>query len=285
MLLQPYTLDELSFAWSSRIYVRSRTWRRKPAPWLASLDSGTLNALLEPYHVKILEFNADSVSFRAIASLQIQERISSAVSKLKGRISKWLSAQSPEPHAERCLGRGYFAVTTGKSSADGVLQYLERQGQHHGYDQRPRPPVYVKAFERTKGTEDWLATDHAVTSIRFHIVLATQRRHGVFGETSGMAVADRWKAIEKANRIWIAKVSFVPDHVHIAVEMHPDVSPAEVALNLMNEAQELMWETFSYSVIEAKLSQLWQASAYLGSYGDLTSSALSSYVRRWEQTD
>jgi putative transposase len=284
MLLQPYSLEELHFAWSFRVYVRSRTYRRQQIKTLALLDSETLGQLLEPYDIKVLEFNAGSVDFRTLISLKVHESVSSAVSKLKGRISKWVNTQSIDAGQAKTLGRGYFAATTGKSTANDIAKYLDSQSQHHGYDTRVRPPVFVQTYERSAETESLLATDHAVTSIRFHIVLVTQWRHGVFAESTGRAVADCWKSTEQANRMFISKVSFVPDHVHVAVEMHPAVSPAEIVLNLMNSAQELMWTRFDDCVIQAKVTRLWQASAYVGSFGDLSSSALSAYVRKWEES-
>lgn len=285
MLIQPFSIEELTFAWSYRVYLRCRTYRRHRNQALIGLDSETLGALLEPYDIKVLEFSAGHVDFRAMLSLKVQESVSVAVSKVKGRISNWVGKQSAETGRIKTLGRGYFAVTTGKSTVDDVESYLDSQGQHHGYESRVRPPVFVKTFERTTDSEARLATDHAVTSIRFHIVLATEWRHGVFTESSGKAVAERWKSLEPSSRFSLVKVSFVPDHVHIAVETHPAVAPAEVVEKLMNAAQELMWEQFDGYVIQAKLNRLWQASAYVGSYGDLTSSELGAYVRRWEEED
>ena len=78
------------------------------------------------------------------------------------------------------------------------------------------------------------------------------------------------------------KVSFVPDHVHLAVRTHPTVSPAKMTLALINAAQELLWRDFDQSVIRAGVERLWQPSAYIGSYGDLESAKIASYVRQWE---
>jgi putative transposase len=283
MLIQPYSIAELHFAWSFRVYVRFRTHHRRRNEALARLDSATLGKLLEPYEINVLEISAGTLDVRAMLSLRVQESVSAAVRRLKGRISKWLSTQSADSGEKKILGRGYFAVTTGKSTADEIAKYLDSQGQHHGYETRVRPPVYVKTSERVGESRSQLATDHAVKSIRFHIVFATQWRKGVFSEATGRAIAERWRSLEPSARFSIVKVSFVPDHVHIAVETHPAVSPAEVVEKLMNSAQELMWERFDDCVIEAKVSRLWQASAYVCSYGDLSSSELGAYVRRWEE--
>ncbi len=82
--------------------------------------------------------------------------------------------------------------------------------------------------------------------------------------------------------IALEKVSFVPDHAHLAVRFHPSVSPAMMVVALMNAAQEHMWSHFPDTVIRAGVERLWQPSAYLGAFGDFESTKIAAYVRRWE---
>ncbi len=285
MLIQPYHLDELKFAWNFHAYICSRTYYRQPFAALRQLNKETLIELLEPYDLRVLESTTDEIEFRVLLSLSYRESIATAASKLKGRISKWINSHSIATTKSKTLARGFFAVTSGKSTDEQIAEYLGRQSEHHGYEERARPPVYVRTFEKPTDAKSWLACAHVVASIKFHIVLSTQWRHGVFGDRSGQAVADYWKSLERDCGFFIFKVSFVPDHVHIAVETNPSVSPADVVLLLMNAAQKLMWEQFQQDVINAKVNRLWQASAYFGSYGDLTSSALASFVNGWEKLD
>ncbi len=83
----------------------------------------------------------------------------------------------------------------------------------------------------------------------------------------------------------IDKVSFLPDHVHVALALHPSRSPAEIVLAVMNAAQELVWGSFDDAVVKAAVKRLWQSSAYIGSFGDLSSSAISAYIERWERKE
>jgi REP element-mobilizing transposase RayT len=75
----------------------------------------------------------------------------------------------------------------------------------------------------------------------------------------------------------LIKVSFVPDHVHIALRAHPTESPADLVVALMNSAQQ----TMSRQLIAAKVDRLWEPIAYLGSYGDLASPQISKYIQNW----
>lgn len=181
------------------------------------------------------------------------------------------------------LARGYFAVTSGGATAGAIDTYLDQQGEHHGYSDRARPPVFVRTFAGSSETESVLQTDHAITRLRFHIVLATWRRRGVLGQASAKAVSDRWQELQSDLRLRLEKVSFVPDHVHLAVTLHPAIDPASVVVALMNAAQEILWSQFDRDVIQAGVERFWQPSAYVGSFGDLTSNAISAYVARWEQ--
>jgi REP element-mobilizing transposase RayT len=282
MLLQPYQPNELTFAWCYRVYYRWRTHRRKPNTALPNLTAETLGGLIQPYGIHLLELATDTIDMRALVSLAPQESVSVAASKMKGRFSKWLTDQSPADFAKH-LARGYFAVTSGASTADAIDAYLDRQGEHHGYADRARPPVFVRTLAATPETESILQTDHAITQLRFHIVLATWRRRGVFGSASAEAVSDRWLQLQSDLRLRFDKVSFVPDHVHVAVTLHPAVDPASVVVALMNAGEEVVWSQFDRDAIQAGIERLWQPSAYVGSFGDLTSNAISAYVARWER--
>lgn len=284
MHLQPYTADELTFAYSYRVYYRTRTHRRKPNGDLSKLSRETLAALLEPYGIHLLELATTSIELRSFLSLTPTESVSVAASKWKGRVSKWLTEQDSNPSG-RHLARGYFAVTSGASTAETISAYLDQQGEHHGYADRARPPIFVCNYPTTPESESWLKTDHAVTRLRFHIVLASWRRRGVFGPAAAEAIAECWQSLQAAHRVRIDKVSFVPDHVHLALTIHPAATPAEVITNLMNAAQALMWRQFDRQVIQAGVERLWQPSAYIGSFGDLSSNAVGAYVRQWEADD
>lgn len=153
MLIQPYRLDELQFAYCNRIYFGTHTCRRQPIKSLPSLTTQTLLELLEPYHLHLLEFASTPLEVTGLLSLQPSESISVALSKTKGRISKWISTyqDSTENSAyEKHLGKGYFSVTVGQPTTESIEAYLDKQAEHHGYSDRVRPPVWVQRFPHTK---------------------------------------------------------------------------------------------------------------------------------------
>ena len=197
--------------------------------------------------------------------------MSACASKLKGRVSRWLREAMRLEQPTNLLSKGYFACTSGKSKGDQVTTYLDEQSEHHGYAERVLPPVFVKDFTPTAEQEGHIQANHAFTSLQFHLVLATWRRRGVFSPAEAEAVARRWLALQSALQFVLLKVSFVPDHVHVAVRVHPALAPGVLVAELMNSAQRVVFDSFPEEAIRAGVERLWQPSAYVGSFGDLAS--------------
>lgn len=276
MRLIKYSFDELKFAFIHHVYVRCQSHYRRSSAALAALDRTALAPLLEPLGVHLLQCETGPTEVRLLISLQPGEAVASGVSKTKGQIAKLIRQSMGDR-----LARGYFACTSGKSKADEIDAYLTSQSEHHGYATRPRQPVFVKTLEPAAIDEARLASPHAKTMLRYHVVFSTWKRRGVFREESGEAVSAAWKSLEETERFSLLKVSFVPDHVHLAVRVHPSVAPGKLVCALMNSAQEIVWRHFAADAIQARAERLFQPSAYLGSFGDLATPQIEAYLRNW----
>ena len=141
--------------------------------------------------------------------------------------------------------------------------------------------MYVESFHLTPEDEGRLNAKHACTLIQFHFVLGTWKRRGVFGSQEGRAIATAWQRLQAKNQFALLKVSFLPDHVHLAVRSHPAVSPAKLVVIFMNVGQQVMFEHCPDAVISARLERLWQPSAYMGSYGSLATPQIQRYMQNW----
>ena len=153
MLIQPYQLDELKFAWCYQVFFRWRTWRRVLVPSLVGLTAESVNPRLEPFQVQLLELSAEA-------------------------------AKAMDAH---------------------------------------------------------------------------------------------WRDQQTRLRVVSDKFSFLPDHVHIAVEVDPTVSPAVSVTQLLNASQEYAFENFPETMIRAQAERLWQPSA---SIRDVYPKALRILPRR-----
>lgn len=276
MRLHTYQPHELHFAFCYRVYFSWRTHRAHPVSPLVQLNRATLDLLLQPYKVRVLVCATSETDLRCIVSLQPLETISGCASKLKWRVSKWLREQLQLSAATSLLSKGYFASTTGKTKSKAVARYLSLQAEHHGYGKRILPPVFVQQYLLNERDNERISPKHAVVVAKFHLVFSTSGRRGILGSHQGRKIAQAWRELDLA--ISLIKVSFVPDHVHIALRSHPAVSPASVVAALMNSAQEVVKK----ELIEAGVNRLWMNSAYIGSYGDLSSPQIRKFIEGWK---
>jgi REP element-mobilizing transposase RayT len=277
MNLYIYQPHEIHFAYCYRVYFSWRTYRGRSNSQLPELQRAILDALLRPHDIRILECATSETDLRCIVSLKPTESISSCASKLKGRVSKWLRDTRELTDTQPALSKGYFAVTTGKTRSRVVERYLSLQAEHHGYARRILPPVFINQYCLSDKDRRRISPQHAVVVAKFHLVFSTPGRSGIIGSQEGRRVAQQWLKVQQSLKFALVKVSFVPDHVHIALRCHPSLSPATIAAVLMNAAREVMQR----ELIQARVDRLWVNSAYVGAYGDLSSAQIHKYLENW----
>jgi REP element-mobilizing transposase RayT len=283
MYIEPYTVQECRFAYCYHLYLRWGTHCRRICSPLVGLSSSVAREFAQEFGIELLEWEPGETEVRTLVSLQPTETVAACASKLKGRTSKWLRQELRLEQPEKLLSKGYFACTSGKSERAAVDRYLDQQGEHHGYASRVLPPVQVSRFEDTDA--DHVCAAHAFTVLRFHLVLGTWGRRGVFAQAEAAAVTEAWRALQQAEKFALLKVSFVPDHVHLAVRVHPAVAPDGLVVRLLNVAQEVIWAHFAGAAIQAGIPRLWQPSAYIGSFGDLATAKIQRYLQNWAEED
>jgi putative transposase len=270
MYLTPYT--HLEWAYQLHYYLCFRTHRRRQL-----VDSNrlvlTLNDLCDLFDHHVLEMKTRPSDVELLLSLRPDHAISDVMKKLKKESSGILcKAWQIEPPL---WARGYLARTTGKVRMTAVAGYLEAQSKHHGYDIRALPPVF--RFRNPTPTD--LSVAHAVFDLQYHLVLATRYRRGVFDSTLGEALVKYWLTVAHKREFAIDRATVLPDHVHMLVRTKPQMSIEQCALLLMNNGQYFVGERWPTRLIEAKVDQLWQPSAYVGSCGELPTALLKTFLR------
>lgn len=281
-MLRPYLELDLSFAWSYVIYLRWKTHRNQPNPHLPRLDHPTLETIAQRYGIRVLEATTSSSEVILMASLKPDESVSSCASKLKGQSSKWLREAMALGPGPRLWSRSYFAAGIGKNTKQAVEAYLAKQPERHGYSERPHPPVFVKQYPLTDADDMRLQPKHGRTDIQLHVSLSTLQRASVFAARSGEALAAFWKARERDGKFALLKISIVPDHLHLALKIHPTVAPSGLVLDLMNSAQEFLFENHRDAILATGLPQIWYPGAYIGTYGEVTRVRVRDYIREWD---
>ncbi len=170
MYLEPYSLDELRFAYCCHVYFRWHTHWRRRHPALAHITAASIQQRRPDIH--ILNLKSSQNELAVLASLRPTHSVSIASSKLKGAVSKIVRQADKVPLEDKVVGDGYFACTSGPSTLQELHAYLENQSQHHGYDERPQPPTYVRSW-KVDHFEKELQGKRSVTSICWHLAFST----------------------------------------------------------------------------------------------------------------
>jgi putative transposase len=270
-------LKEISWAYQLHYHICFRTHRRKPIfddQVRIAFLSQCLTDLCEINELHLLEKDCRPKHVQLVLSFRPNQLISVALQRLKSRSSAEVCKQFDL--GPPLWARGYLARSTGRVNVHAVKHYLAIQAEHHGYDKRVCPPVF-----RFRATEPKvLATAHASFDLTHHLVLATRYRRGVFGAKIGKALVSYWMRVADLRGFAVDRATILPDHVHLLVRITPKISIEQVTLSLMNNAQHFMAKHFPVTLVEAKLDQLWQPSAYVGTCGELTTALLKTFLRR-----
>jgi putative transposase len=273
MEVEPF--KELSWAFQLHYHICFRTHRRKPIfddQRRTVALAGALSELCTMHDLHLIEKDCQPEHVQLVLSLRPSQLISYVLKRLKGRSSAALCREfelSPPLWA-----RGYLARSTGSVRIQAVKLYLESQAEHHGYAKRPLPPV----FKFRAKEPEVLATAHATFDLNHHLVLATKSRRGVFGSKSGEALVNYWTKVAARNGFAIDQATVLPDHVHLRVRITPKICIEQVALSLMNNGQYFVAKHFPLAIVAAKIDQLWQPSAYVGTCGELTTALLKAFM-------
>jgi REP-associated tyrosine transposase len=139
------------------------------------------------------------------------------------------------------------------------------------------PPV----FKYRAQTQLVLPAAHTSFDLSHHLVFSTKQRKGVFTSVTGEALTHYWLGVAAKREFAIDQISIVPDHLHLIVRIVPKMSIEEVALSLLNNGQYFIGERYPALLIENGLDQLWNASAYAGTCGEVT----TALIMKWLESD
>ena len=276
MFLTPYST--LTWAYQLHYYLCFRTHRRKQlfadnnvGDALANL----INEISANHNYHLLEQHTYPTQFRGLFSLQPSQPVAKTIQILKSNSARELAQQFGVPIP--IWARGYLARSSGHVRKSAVRAYLDNQDAHHGYDHRILPPI----FKYRAQTPVVLTAAHSCFDLSHHLVFSTKYRKGVFTSTTGEALTRYWLGVAAKRLFAIDQISIVPDHLHLIVRLVPKLSIEEVALVLLNNGQYFMGKHYPELLIESGLDQLWNASAYAGTCGEIT----TALILKWLESD
>jgi putative transposase len=273
MHLEPLT--DLSWAYQLHYYLCFRTHRRKGLFSTADRSHALaqeLNEICERHGYHLLKAKDYPDHLRCLLSLRPADPISKTLQTVKTNLSRELGArfglQAP------MWADGFLARSIGRVRIDAVRKYLDSQSEHHGYAGRACPPVFRFAAKNPIS----LTAAHSVFDLNHHLVLATQHRRGVFDSRIGSELVEYWERVATKKGFTIDRATVLPDHVHLLVRIVPKISIENCVLALMNNGQHWFARQCPELLVKGAMTQLWQASAYAGTTGSVTTALVKSFL-------
>ena len=98
----------------------------------------------------------------------------------------------------------------------------------------------------------------------------------------GESLIQYWQRVASARGFAIDRVPLVPDHAHLLVRIAPKMSIEECAFSLLNNGQHFVGQHAPEALIQARIEQLWQASAYAGTTGKVTTALVKAFLSERE---
>lgn len=273
MYLTPFT--SLTWAYQLHYYLCFRTHRRLPyfeGSTPADALKTAVNEICERCDYHLLQLNTYPDQVRCLVSMQPAQTISKVIQTLKANSARECGRQLGL--VAPVWAGGYLARSVGKMRIGAVRQYLDQQPQHHGYEARLLPPVYRYRASNPVS----LSSAHSSFELNHHLVFATQYRQGVFTSTVGEGLSTYWLRVAAKRGFAIDQISVVPDHVHLLVRVVPKMSIEECALLLLNNGQHYIGQRFPELLVQVGLTQLWQATAYAGTCGKVSTALIKHWL-------
>jgi putative transposase len=273
MIIEP--LQTISWAYQLHYYLCFRT-RRCRSVFITPEHVDALNVALreicQRHNYHLLQSKIYPDHLRCLLSLRPEQAISSVIQTIKANSARLFNAQfaSNAP----LWGRGFLARSVGRVRLGLVKQYINAQAEHHSYNKRTRSPVSRLSIDEPAT----LNAAHASFDLNHHLVIATRYRRGIFESTLGEGLIRYWQRVASIRGFAIDRVTIVPDHAHLLVRICPKISIEECALSLLNNGQHFIGQQFPDALIQANIRQLWQASAYAGTTGNVTTALVKAFL-------
>jgi putative transposase len=275
MRVEPLT--KLHWAFQFHYLLCFRTNRRRnlfAGNGRIALLADSLTEICDRHDYHLLEAEPHTDHLRCLLSLRPNHDISNVIQTVKTNLSREsCAALALTPPVWE---RGYLARTVGRVRIRAVRKYLDGQAEHHGYASRLRPPV----FRYLACVPVSLKAAHAAFDLNYHLVFATRFRRAIFDSRIGGELGAHWLKVAEKRGFAIDRMTVLPDHVHLLVRTVPKMSIEACALSLMNNAQHWLAQRFAPVLVKEKVDQLWQASAYAGTSGEVTTALMKWFLRR-----
>jgi REP element-mobilizing transposase RayT len=252
-----YTPDNCTFSaplcWSVTLF-----WNEAESSddWMVDLTNA-----LEKDNIRLLQHRfANSKTSQFLVSTQVSSAPSLIVQRLKGRIYHAVRNRKPKPL------RGNFALRSiGKAGREETEKYVTDQLGHHVMaDQRVQAALEELQYHDTTVTlSDPVRSSHGLYWYNLHCVFVHRERWRCVDLAQLHRVQHGILSLSRHERIQLAAVGVLTDHVHLLARCPYDRSPLEIALSYLLGLSSF-WDGRA----------IYQHGGYLGTVGEYTTNAI-----------
>lgn len=131
-------------------------------------------------------------------------------------------------------------------------------------------------------TQQYRNSHHTVSLVNYHLVWIPKRRKKVLvGEVEKRLRQIIWEVCQEKD--WkIIALDIMPDHIHLFVNVPPQVAPHQVAKAIKGRSSRLLRQEFPHLL---KLPSLWTHSYFVSTAGNVSSETVKRYIEEQRHHD
>lgn len=131
-------------------------------------------------------------------------------------------------------------------------------------------------------TQPYRNSHYTVSLVNYHLVWIPKRRKKVLvGDVEKRLRAIIWEVCQEKD--WkIIALEIMPDHIHLFVNVPPQVAPHQVAKAIKGRSSRLLRQEFPHLL---KLPSLWTHSYFASTAGHVSSETVKRYIEQQRHHD
>ncbi|MFL9464593.1 MULTISPECIES: IS200/IS605 family transposase [Nostocales] len=124
--------------------------------------------------------------------------------------------------------------------------------------------------------------NHSVFLVNYHLVWIPKRRKKILiGDVENRLRTIVWEVCQEKE--WkIIALEIMPDHVHLFVNVPPEIAPHQVANAIKGRSSRLLRQEFPRLL---KLPSLWTSSYFVSTAGNVSSDTVRRYIEEQRHHD
>lgn len=127
---------------------------------------------------------------------------------------------------------------------------------------------------------------HCVYNLKYHLVLVTKYRRKCFTAAMLTRLEEICRELCQKWEVELAEFGGEADHVHLLLDMHPNIMPSKFINNLKTVSSRLMRKEFANHLAKYYWKPvLWTRAYCLISAGGAPLSVLKEYIEKQERPD